>query len=141
MQFQMYRLALKPSPTQSSLPKYIPYVPRAVPPSHTYPLLPQFFDAYVQHVCPLKQSTMVRDHLGISCIDDLTVPPLMDQAEITEIVLQAPRSSRGLVMDLLVRGELDKAVFVLRNADVLEIVHQLYQEAMKVDDPTSNLDM
>lgn len=120
-----------------SVPKTVPTSVRCrattPAPATTHPVLPGFLHAYVQHVCPLKRTTLVRDQLGMSCLDDLVVPPLMDQAAILATVERVPPSTRGLVMDLLVRGELDRAAFVIRNAETVELVHDLFVEAMRVD--------
>ena len=106
-------------------------------PATTHPVLPGFLHAYVQHVCPLKRTTLVRDHLGMSCLDDLVVPPLMDQASITATVDNVPPSTRGLVMYLLLRGDLDRAAFVIRNADTVELVHDMFQEVMRSSESAS----
>ena len=110
-------------------------VGRSICVARAIPVHPQFLHTYVEHVCPLKQSTLVRDHLGKSCIDDLIAPPLIDQVEITRIVMDVDPSIRGLLMDLLIRGEDSKAAFILQNADVLRIVSGLFQEAMQTSDP------
>jgi hypothetical protein len=99
-----------------------------------FPVHPQFLQTYAEHVCPLKQTTLVRDHLGISCLDDLVVPPILDQVEITDIANGAPPTIRGLVMHLLINGQMDKVAFLLQNAEIIEVTHTLFQEAMRVED-------
>lgn len=97
----------------------------------TYPILPQFFETYVEHVCPLKGPDLAKESRGLTCLDGLRAPPLMDQASIVDITSKTPEFLRGVIMALLLEGSdesLEKAAFLLSNAQVLDMARGVFLE-------------
>jgi len=67
---------------------------------YMYPVLGQYLNNYVVHVCPIKRQPE-------QCLTNMRIPPLLRQAEIVDMVDQVPDvgTLKGLVMETMAQGE------------------------------------
>lgn len=78
--------------------------------THQPAVLPQYFGAYVEYVCPLRPKTC---HKGLR----VTAPPLDVQQKRLDFLQELPPGLRGLSLELLDEGRVDELDYVQTHAD------------------------
>jgi len=97
-------------------------------------ILPEYFQAYVAYVCPLRRPPPSR------CIQTMRVPPLVAQRDHLQRAAAVPDGLRGLVLDVLSRGDEEAAAFAEDAAFVYEQLQKLFAQSRTVSDPPKDDD-
>jgi hypothetical protein len=89
-------------------------------------VVPQYFQAYIQHVCPIRPRTC-RTGLHVN------VPPREIQMKRLEFLDTLPSGSRGLALELLDEERLDDVQFLAESAETFDRYEKLFQHVDQVD--------
>lgn len=89
-------------------------------------VVPQYFQAYIQHVCPIRPRTC-RTGLHI------TVPPRDIQMKRLDFLETLPFGTRGLALELLDEDQLDDVQFLADTAETFDRYEKLFQHVDQVD--------
>ena len=92
---------------------------------------PQFLNAYVVHVCPLKR-TQLTPHR--TCLQVLRAPSLDIQRQIVNLVNRVPSPVKGALIDAALSDRLDDAQFLLAHAEVIDRVDKIVKAAQTILD-------
>lgn len=87
---------------------------------------PQYFQAYVQHVCPIRPRTC-RAGLHVK------IPPLEVQTKRLEFLETLPPGARGLALELLDEDRIAEVEFLSETAETFYRYEQLFQHVEEVD--------
>jgi hypothetical protein len=90
-------------------------------------VLPQYFQAYVQHVCPIRPRTCRAGRLRVN------MPPLDIQMKRLDFLETLPPGARGLALELLDEDRLDDVDFLSETASTFDRYEQLFQHIDEVD--------
>lgn len=89
-------------------------------------VLPQYFQAYVEHVCPIRPR---------ACAAGLTVavPPRDVQLKRLELLETLPNGARGLALELLDENMVEEVEFIQETADAFARYEALFRHVEEID--------
>jgi len=89
-------------------------------------VVPQYFQAYVQHVCPIRPRTC-RTGLHVA------IPPRDIQMKRLDFLETLPLGARGLALELLDEDELGEVEFLTETAETFDHYEKLFSHVDQVD--------
>lgn len=95
-------------------------------------VLPQYFQAYAQYVCPLRPQTC---RFGMKIV----APPLEIQRKRLDFLETLPGGLRGLALELLDEGRVDDVDFLQSHADDYQRFSELFRSVPDSPDRTTSI--